>query len=246
MSVVHRLWTTLLLTATAVVAGGVVYVVGHSDPVPSAGSTPGYSAPPVSAPASSGVAVTMSPSGVRTVFLGDDYTAGVGASSAKAHWTTLVAGQLGLEATVVASAGAGYATHGHDGKSYRDLVAAVVAAKPQLVVVSGGRNDTAIAARRLRAATQAVFAELHTQLPDAAIVAIAPWWGDSAHPAKLTPVDAAVKAAVTSEGGRYLDIADPLVDHHGWMAGEADPNDQGYQAIAASVEPALRAVLPRT
>lgn len=245
MSVVRRLWTTLLLLVTVVVGAATVYVLGHDDPVPFAGRTPGFSASPLETPASSAVAATTDRSTMRVVFLGDDYTAGVGTSSPKKRWTTIVSNDLGLDATVIASSGAGYLTRGADGRSYQDLVASAAAAKPDLVVVSGGRNDAGKPARLVRSAARAVFARLHAEVPDAVVLAIAPWWGDSPHPAKLAPVDAAVRSAVAAVGAQYLALDDPLVGHSDFMADDADPDDRGYQAIAASVEPALRDRLPR-
>jgi lysophospholipase L1-like esterase len=139
---------------------------------------------------------------------------------------------------------AGYAKGSADGQTYSDLVSEVVAAHPQIVVVSGGRNDRADNVDTLTADAASLFSQLHSGLPDAELVAVAPWWGDSPHPAVLTAVDQAVEAGVTGAGGVYLDIPDPLYDHPNWMADDADPNDLGYAAIAASLEPKLKALLP--
>lgn len=241
MSRVRRVGTAGLLLVAALVAAAAGYVIEHQDPVPRAGQIPGYADPP----AGSAAATSPARTAVHVVFLGDDYTAGVGASSASARWTALVGRTLHLDAVDVAEPGAGYLAHGRSGKNYQDLVASVAADRPDVVVVSGGRNDAGTPRQRVRTAAQAVFTGLRHRLPDAVIVAVAPWWGDSQHPAKLAPVDAAVKAAAQAVGGQYLDVADPLVGHPGWMADAADPDDAGYQAIAASVAPALRDRLPR-
>jgi lysophospholipase L1-like esterase len=45
-------------------------------------------------------------------------------------------------------------------------------------------------------------------------------------------------------GGTYLDIPDPIHGHPGFMADAADPNDRGYAAIAAALEPQLALLLP--
>jgi len=84
---------------------------------------------------------------------------------------------------------------------------------------------------------------LKAGLPDAKIVAVAPWWGDSTHPSVLDSIGSAIKDGVTAAGGTYLDIDDPLVGHSDWMANAADPNDKGYQAIAESLEPKLQPLL---
>jgi lysophospholipase L1-like esterase len=246
MCLVQRVWTVLLLLCTAVVAVGVVYVVRQHDDIPQAGVALGYSEPAGAAshdPTQQSPSTSAAP--LKVVFLGDDYTTGAGASAPKAGWTAQVATALKLDATTVGEAGAGYAQTGVDDTAYQALVDKAVAAHPDVVVVSGGRNDVDIPAARLRGAARQLFATLHTRLPDARLIAIAPWWGDSKHPSKLTKVDVAVQAGVEAAGGTYLNVADALVDHPDWMADQADPNDRGYRAIATSLVAPLQAQLPR-
>lgn len=247
MCLVHRVWTVLLLVCTAVVAGAVVFVLRQHDTIPLAGQAPGYSLP---AGGPSSAQVTTTPSSaptahVKVVFLGDDYTSGAGASSPRAGWTAQVATALHLDATTVAENGAGYLQQGVDGTAYQGLVDKVVAAEPDVVVVSGGRNDVDYPAGQLSTAAQQLFTTLHTRLPDARLVAIAPWWGDSPHPPKLTKVDTAVQNAVEAVGGAYLDVPDALRGHPDWMADLADPDNRGYRAIATSLIGPLRGQLPR-
>jgi lysophospholipase L1-like esterase len=265
---VNRVWTALLLLATVVVAGGVVYVVGHNTKVRDAGDTPGVStavsAPPAVTPTStasstsststshspstSSSASTSATSAVNSstlvAFIGDDYTHGLGGSGAAKTFPVLVAKSLGVHEERFYLDGAGYAKASANGQTYGDLVSQVVATHPQVVVVSGGRNDRADNVATLTSDAASLFSALHAALPKAELIAVAPWWGDSAHPAELIPVDQAVQAGVTGAGGVYLDIPDPLYDHSSWMADDADPNDLGYAAIAASLEPKLKALLP--
>lgn len=242
---VHRVWLTLLLIVTVAVIGSAGYVVLRHDNVPNAGAMPGYSAAPTDPPSGSGTSSTDSAAPIRTVFLGDDYTNGTGASAGSKPWTAQVADALHLDAHVVAEDNAGYATPGIDGTDYLSLVPQVVAAAPDLVVVSGGRNDVSQAPGVLNSAAQRLFARLHARLPAATLVAVAPFWGDSAHPAKLAKVDHAVRAAVTAVNGTYLDVTDPLVGHRKLMADDADPNSAGYAKIAEAIIPLLRPQLTR-
>jgi lysophospholipase L1-like esterase len=242
---VQRVWKIVVLVLTVVVITAAGYVLTRHDPVPQAGESPGYAESTASRSPTPSVATGTSARPVKVVFLGDDYAAGRGASSPAHGWTGAVAGALHLDASVVAEPGAGYATPGVRGGSYAALVGGVVAAKPQVVLVSGGRNDVGAAPATLRAQTRALFARLKAELPDARLLAIAPWWGDSAHPPKLAKVDAAVRAGVEAAGGTYLDAPDPLRGHPSWMADAADPTDRGYAAIARAVTDALRAQLPR-
>jgi lysophospholipase L1-like esterase len=60
----------------------------------------------------------------------------------------------------------------------------------------------------------------------------------------MAALSRAVKKAVTDVGGHYLDLADPIHGHPEYMADEADPNNEGYAAIAAAVGPSIQALLP--
>lgn len=247
MSLVQRVWVTLLLIVTVGVVGTAGYVVMHHDKIPNAGAMPGFSDPPSDPPPTAGPSSSSDAQAtrLRTVFLGDDYTNGTGASGPAAHWTTQVADALNLDAQVVAEDNAGYAAPGIDNTSYLGLIQKVVAAQPDLIVVSGGRNDAEQSPAALNSAAGKLFQKLHARLPQARIIAIAPFWGDSPHPQKLQKVDTAVKNAVKDVRGSYLNVKDPLVGHPGWMANDADPNDQGYAKIAAAITGALRARLGR-
>ena len=271
MCTVNRVWTALLLLATVIVAGGVVYVLAHNDNVVNAGKTPGYSST-LSAPLSPGLGTTTggsatsgsgstststststggstsgSPisSSTTVAFLGDNWTRGSGASSPAKAFPGLVAASLGVKDVVIAEDGSGYAKHGNDGngKNYGDLAADVIAKKPDVIVVSGGRNDLSDDVNTLKNAAQDLFSQFKTKLPGVRLVAVAPFWGDSAHPTDLSRVDSAVKDAVQAAGGTYLDIPDPIRDHADWMADAANPNDDGNKAIATALEAKLQPLL---
>jgi lysophospholipase L1-like esterase len=260
MSRVRKVSLAFLLLITCAVAAGVVYLIEHDDPIKNAGTTPSdtFSAAPPTRPSSSlpatdlprsgapsSSATTSTPSATKITFLGDDYTAGVGANPQSRSWTQLVGKQLHAEVTVVGESGAGYAKKSGNGKTYSSLLDKVVASAPDLIVVSGGRNDVGDAPSTLHAATRALFANLHQRLPNARLLAIAPWWGDSPHPGSLKAVDQAVRSGVRAAGGKYLNKSDPLGGHPAFMKDAADPNNKGYRAIAASVASAIGAQLPR-
>jgi lysophospholipase L1-like esterase len=256
---VQKVGTALLALLTLLVVAGAGYVITHKDPVPDAGLVPSTasssasSVTPSSAAASSDGRSSGAPSGAASsttqrplvvAFLGDDWTSGAGASSHAKRWTSLTAKSLHLDEHNFGSAGTGYATSGAGG-SYRTRLGRLVAAHPDVVVVSGGRNDI-VQSNGQQAATAAgtLFIDLHAALPSATLIALAPMWGDSAAPSKLATLAQAVRHAVQSASGRYLDLADPINGHASYMADASDPDDRGYAAIAAAVEPALRPLLP--
>ena len=253
----HRrlLGPTLTIVAALVVLAAAIYVIRQNDPVEGAGTTPGSSFSPIVAPfatpgsASLGrpnINATSDPAADTTVvaFLGDDYTAGVGASAPNKRFTTLVAETLHVTEKNFGDDGAGYAKTGADGTTYAGHIDAVVAAHPDVVVVTGGRNDFNGNTATLARDADELFADLHERLPSATLIAVAPFWGDSDYPAKLTDMADAIKAAVEDAGGIYVALPDPLHDHPDFMADNADPNDQGYAAIASALAAKLGPLLP--
>lgn len=250
----HRLstiatWSIVVLAI--IVFGAAGYVVHASDPVrgggralpvPSTEAVNGSEAPgstPASTPGSTDTA------GRGTIaFLGDDWTAGVGASTSGKRFSSLVAASLGLQERNFGVDGTGYAKSSAAGGSYEKRVSDVVASHPDVVVVSGGRNDTSDDTDTLSSAIDTLFTTLHRKLPDATLIAVAPMWGDSDKPAALAPVTSAVQSAVDLVHGHYLKVADPIHGHANYMSDEADPDDTGYAAIAAALTPRIQALLP--
>lgn len=177
-------------------------------------------------------------------FLGDDWTLGTGATRKAKRFTTLACGRLGAQELNFGIDGAGYAKAGPDGATYAARIDRIVAADPAVVVVSGGRNDRFDSPETAAAAARQLFARLHARLPDAVLIAIAPFWGDSDLPPEIVDLAAAVEAGVTAAGGTYLDVADPIHGHPDFMADAADPNNQGYAAIATTLAARLEPLLP--
>lgn len=256
MCTVNRVWTALLLLATVFVAGAVVYVLGHDDKVKDAGTIPNTTAQPSTSPAgntsgaTSGSSASTSgstgPAQRTIVFLGDDWTLGVGTSSPSRRFADILGPKLNAHVVVVAADGAGYAKIGQpSGLSYVQLAAKVAAYKPYMVVVSGGRNDLTDDPNTLKTDAKTVFATLRADLPAARIVAVAPFWGDSDAPSGMSAVASAVKSGVGgSVRGTYVDVSDPI---HGiktdMSSNQADPNDAGNNAIATALLPYLQAAV---
>lgn len=230
---------------------GAVYVIVHQDSVPQAGQTTGFTAPAgaTATPTSTApVSATPGPAAGSpkvVAFLGDEYTAGTGASDRSHGFIALVSTRLGVTERDFGVKFGGYAKHSGDGTRYADRVGKIVAARPDIVLVTGGRNDTSDDPATLTKAVADVFATLHQRLPKATLVAVAPFWGDSDQPPALAAVAKAVKAGVLAAGGHYLDIADPLHGHPEWMADGADPNNRGYASIATAIAAKLGPLIPR-
>ena len=214
-------------------------VSASSSPVASAGVA---SAAPASAGVTSPVAsVSVAPALPVVAFLGDDFTAGSGATSPATRWSSLVAEQYGWDEKNFGVAGTGYSTGGTAGGTpYTARVAALVATAPAIVIVAGGRFDieSANGPTAIRAGVTATFKALRAALPKAVIIAESPVWPLTKPPATLALVAADVKAAVTAAGGQYLDIGEPLFGLPADMGPRSLPNDAGYAALAKAFETA--------
>jgi len=171
-------------------------------------------------------------------FLGDSYTAGSGAPSGRG-WTTLLSGSAGWVERGFGFGGTNYATAGTlpGGTAYVDRVAAVIAAHPDKVIVSGGQNnlgaDQSVGIKK-------TFEGLRGGLPKADIIALSPFWKAAALPPALEEVASQVKASVESVGGRYVNISNPLEGHPELLdADGVHPNTAGHELIAKAVKAAL-------
>ncbi len=185
-------------------------------------------------------------SGAKPVvaFLGDDWTTGVGATAKGKRFSTLLSQQLNFTERNFGADGTGYAKSTDTEGPYSSRVADIVAANPQLVVVTGGRNDSSDDPNTAADQVSRLFAELHSKLPNVTLVAVAPFWGDSDLPPELVTLAKAIKKGVTDAGGTYIDIEDPIHTHPDYMATDADPDNDGYAAIAAALAPQLTPLLP--
>ena len=242
------IWTALVVSAAVAVFAVAGYVIVHQDAVPNSGQVLGAASPVASAstsPSDSASATTSASASQRAVvaFLGDDYTRGVGASSDARRFTTTVCAALQVVEANFGAADSGYA-HLDAAGDYASRVDQVVLAKPDVVVVSGGRNDVDDSLDTVATNASALFQTLHRLLPKAVLVAVAPWWGDSPPRQAVATIAVSIRQAAQAVGGTYLALPDPLLGHPNYMADQADPNDTGYAAIAAALGPMLRALLP--
>ena len=257
---VNRIANIALAMLAVVVVGAAVYVVTNNKAPATHGRASGsiaaqqtpITSPPVttsSAPSlgtdpTSAVSTGTTTASPVIAFLGDDWTTGAGASTKSMRFTTLLCAQLHAVERNFGADGTGYAKSSATGGAYSSRVNAIVAANPQVIVVSGGRNDQSDDAATAADAAKALFKKLHEKLPDAVLVAVAPFWGDSDLPPEMVALSAAINKGVTAAGGSYLDVPDPIHGHPGFMADDADPNDKGYAAIAAALEPQITLLLP--
>lgn len=243
----HMADLALMIAAVIVVGFAFVVIKGNNGPAKT-GVAAAESAP--SAPATisrtASSAPSATPSKVPTaVFIGDSYTIGAGGGGTK--WTTLLAQRKRWREVNLGYRGTGYAQEFHAPDcpangcpNYLQVIDQVVAKNPDIVVVSGGRNDatnTDAAATSVRQ----VFQQLRSKLPNARIIAISPFWGSGAYPSSMATIGADVRSAVQSVHGQYVDIGSPLSDKSDLVGSDGVyPTAAGYRLLAKEIADAVK------
>lgn len=189
--------------------------------------------------------------GPVVVYLGDSMVAGGMASSTLLRWSSLVAAREGWLENNMSRGGTGYVkTSNASGcglaycPSLPEMAREAVAARPEVVVVSAGRNDLAILGSdptSVQNAVDATFATLRAGLPGTRIIALGPLYDDGAVPAGLTRIDQWVGAAAAAHGATYVpDVETWLVGHPEWIATDGvHQNDAGHAEDARRLVAAL-------
>lgn len=176
------------------------------------------------------------------VFLGDSYSEGVGASTFGKRWTTLASAALGWSEINASAAGMGYTTS-YEGQptDYSTRVDVVAAARPDIVVISGGRNDLqAGSPTDVRSAAATLFARVEAAAPAARVLVVGPLWDSSTPPAAFADLRSSVRQAAMDANVENLDIGQPLAGDDSLIASDhLHPSDLGHRAIAETVVMAL-------
>ncbi len=191
---------------------------------------------------------TIRPATTRplAVFVGDSYSAGVGASEQSKRWTSVVSAEEDWEEINLANGGTGYlrtAKEAGCGKAfcpnYQDVVAAVVRNNPDIVVVAGGQNDVGMDLNDVRSAIESTFRTIRQELPNVKIIAVgpsAPVAGDD-----ITAIDSEVRKAAAAVKATYISLLDPpVLSKSMFLTDGAHVGDEGHLAIAARVTENLK------
>jgi lysophospholipase L1-like esterase len=183
-------------------------------------------------------------------FLGDSYTAGVGASPGRT-WPELLASNLAWDSyKSFAHGGTGYATTvtknamricGLDQcPSYIEALPRVIDYAPNLVIVAGGRNDTRKSVDEVEAGAKELLESLSRELPEATVVVTSPIWDARQRPAKLDQLTEVIRRAAEETNATYLDLGEPFAGKPELITSDhVHPNDAGYQLLAHLVAKGL-------
>jgi lysophospholipase L1-like esterase len=177
-------------------------------------------------------------------FVGDSYTSGAGASAPSLRWTDIVAARFGWEQFNLGVGGTGYVTVGslEGGNVYPDRIPQIIESAPDLVILSGGRNDIDAHPEAIATSALTVIDSVRAQLPGAEFAVLSPVWDDDEAPAELAAVASALRGAAETAGAAYIDTGQPLAGHPEMLTEDGvHPNDGGYVALAQSIGDALAA-----
>ena len=196
------------------------------------------------------IATTAAAAAPKVAFMGDSYTAGTGSTSPANRWTTKTASALGWEELNFGQGGSGFTggggpgTDGKERLSYPDMIPAVAAAKPDMVVIATAGNDFNRGPSAFEPAAAAFFPALRAALPDAKIVVVSTFWrGPGAHK-DLAALNDSLRSGAAAVNGTYLDLGDAFqaAQGKGWLASDQiHPNDAGHAELAAEVAKAFSA-----
>lgn len=223
-----------LVAAVAVILSTVLLINRQATAVAASGPlTPSIAIPSKTPSAAAG----------KAVFLGDSLVVGTGGNGQT--WTEPVAAGMGWQAVNLGRGGTGYVTSsGSAGcgqascPSIVDMGAQAIAAKPDVVVISGGQNDGTAS---VSAPATKLFTALHQALPNAKIFVLSPLGQLTSPSAALRAVRAEVKSAAQAAGVTYVDVGNPLQGHPEWFTSDGvHPNAQGYQKLGTVILAAIR------
>ncbi len=233
---------TLLILAAALLGGVALAVLlwprAAGEPQPS--GTPTQSLTPGSAADAREVAV----------FIGDSYTVGAGTSLSGTGFPAMLGAMRGWEVVNLGISGTGYATDRDESwcppagcLDYAGVIPDAVAHDPDVVVVSGGRNDLSRnTIDELEPAVADFYAQLREALPNARIVVTSPIWDDPPPPRALLELSDVVEREATRVGAEYLDLGDPLEGRPDLIAPDGlHPNEEGLRLIAERIDELLSA-----
>lgn len=229
---------------------GALLAVGGVVGLSSCAPDPGIPAPAQSqggtTPAAPQPATAPTPR-LRVVTLGDSLMSGAGLPRGEA-WPDLLAERDEVSVTNLACGGMGFVVAGECGTPYAGFSPAVAALQPELIIVQSSSNDFWQDADEIRADTDDTVVRLHEAAPDARIVGLSTIWNaDPEVPGDTVTTSDALRVAVSSVGGTFVDVGQPLAGHPDWLqVDDIHPTARGQKAIEQAVVSALQdaGVLP--
>lgn len=183
------------------------------------------------------------PNATRVAFYGDSYTLGTGSSDPAERWSTIICNERGWSEFNPSVNGLGFinnrSTFG-DG----DLPSMVIADDPDIVFITMGLNDNfsyGRAADQIKAQITDDFSRISTELPNARIIVVEPFWYTDERPESVDVIIGWVRDAAAAIEADYIPGASTWIEGHPeWMASDGlHPNDDGYAEMAVRMDAEL-------
>ncbi|QKS21008.1 SGNH/GDSL hydrolase family protein [Curtobacterium sp. Csp1] len=185
-------------------------------------------------------------------FLGDSYTFGYGANSARTALPREIAQKLDWRADVDGVGDTGYVTTSSKGGDTFVDRASKIPADAKYVVVMGGVNDSKNYDANPAAFTAAVdttFDKIRSAAPEAKLIVVGPFWPYDPSAPGVVAMDSIVKQAASSHDATFIDalkagwMKDPSVADN-MLPDNLHPNQKGYDALAGFVSAAIAEAVP--
>ena len=179
-------------------------------------------------------------------FLGDSWTAGVGATGRRGY-AVRAAEQLGWGYANFGVGGSGYSVPGPHGSRFAERVPQLAALHPDVVVVQGSLNERRSTEAALRPAAVSTLTRLRSALdPGTPVLVIGASYNPGTPDGTIEEINAAVSDAAAGAGLPFVDpAAAGWTDPHdaGLWSDTIHPDDRGHQVIADRLAPLLRALV---
>jgi lysophospholipase L1-like esterase len=192
--------------------------------------------------ARSDVVTAAAPAGTRAVILGDSFAEGARAAARfTAFGQTLCALAGWDDCWASGSGGTGYLATGarFPGRvKYRDrVVNDVLAWRPDVVVVTGGRNDGPFTVAQEQAESRALFQQIRRALPAAVFITTSTFPASQAEASnrKMLAFSDAIKTSSVGLADHYLDV----MGRHAYITGNGDagsPTGKGNADVLTSAD----------
>lgn len=189
-----------------------------------------------------GLAASVDPTAPVVAFYGDSYTLGTGASDPAKRWSTVISAERRWTEVNPSTNGLGFVNN--RAQKQPDELDEIIDAQPDIVFVTMGLNDNFSMPDRagdIEAAIDRDFDRLDTELPNARLIVVEPFWYTDERPSSVAEIIGWVHAAATRSGADYIpDASYWLEGHPEWMASDGlHPNDDGYAVMAKRMDEAL-------
>ncbi len=182
----------------------------------------------------------------RAVFIGDSFTEGVGGDGQR--WTTLFAKKNGWDEVNLGNGGTGYASSlkgaparyacgANRCPNYVQAAAQLDQRRPQVVIISGGRNDLGHSMKEIDTNSKALYASVTKQVPKAKCYVVSPFWSATPYPDWLERISGVLRKNARSASCTYLEVGSPLTGHPELIiADSVHPTARGYAVLANEVQ----------